>query len=167
MVFMVRLAQLPNSILIALVLLCTFECSSETGRFDVVSDHEALDKLKGVYYYYNDELNGRIISYFENGDTAAIAEYSEGVKNGVTQKWYATGQLKFEGHYKEGNYEGSVAEWYPNGQSYSLFNYELGKESGRQQAWLENGKFKANYEVIGDRKYGLTGLKNCRNDWED
>jgi antitoxin component YwqK of YwqJK toxin-antitoxin module len=167
MVFMVRPAQLPNSILMALFLLCTFACEAETKRFDVASDHEALAKVKGVYYYNDEELNGRILSYFENGDTAAIAEYSMGIKNGVTQKWYESGQLKFEGHYKEGSYEGSVAEWYPNGQPYSLFHYELGKEAGRQQAWLENGKFKANYEVIGDRKYGLTGLKNCSNDWED
>lgn len=167
MVFMVRLAQLPNSILIALFLLCTFACETEKKRFDVDSDHEKLVKIKGVYYYFDDFMNGRIISCFENGDTAAVGEYTLGVKNGITRKWYANGQLKFEGHYKDGNYEGSVAEWYPSGQPYSLFNYEYGKEAGRQQAWLENGKFKANYEVIGDRKYGLTGLKNCSNDWED
>ncbi|MFT5822953.1 MAG: antitoxin component YwqK of YwqJK toxin-antitoxin module [Crocinitomix sp.] len=164
---MVRLAQLPNNILLALFLLCTFACETEKERFDVALDHGKLTKVKGVYFLFDETLNGRIFSSFENGDTAAIAEYTEGVKNGVTRKWYEGGQLKFEGHYKDGNYEGSVTEWYPSGQAYSLFNYENGKEVGRQQAWLENGKFKANYEVIGDRKYGLTGIKNCSNDWEE
>ncbi|NOQ72173.1 MAG: hypothetical protein GQ574_09235 [Crocinitomix sp.] len=164
---MVRPVQLRNSLFLSLILLCTFACETEKKRHDVDSDHDKLLKLKGTYYYFDEALNGRIISYFENGDTAATAEYIDGVKNGVTRKWYNGGRLKFVGHYEDGNYEGTVAEWYPSGQPYSLFNYKAGKEVGRQQAWLENGKFKANYEVIGDRKYGLTGIKNCSNDWEE
>lgn len=167
MVFMARQAQLRNSVLITLILAFSFACQSEVERFDVESTHGKLNKVKGVYYLFDAPLNGSIATYFENGDTASIAQYTGGVKNGITQKWYQGGQLKFEGHYIDGSYDGSVAEWYPNGQPYSLFNYEAGKEVGRQQAWQENGKFKANYEVIGDRKYGLTGIKNCSNDWEE
>lgn len=166
MVSMARPAQFRNSLLFVLASFLAFGCKDEIGRIDVNLNHEKLNKVRGIYLIAGESFNGRIISYFENGDTASIGEYTDGIKNGVTRKWYVAGQLKFEGHYVDGNYEGEVAEWYPNGQRYSLFNYAAGKEIGRQQAWQENGKFKANYEVIGDRKYGLTGIKNCSNDWK-
>lgn len=164
---MVRLVQLRNSIFVGLILTLILACEGKKESLDVTSNHPELRKDKGVYYLADETLNGRIICFFENGDTASIAEYVGGIKSGTTRKYYIGGQLKFEGNFKAGNYEGSVAEWYPNGQPYSLFNYKSGKEVGRQQAWQENGKFKANYEVIGDRKYGLTGIKNCSNDWEE
>ena len=76
-------------------------------------------------------------------------------RQGYWEEYYEDGQLKFEGHYLQGEYNGTVAEWYPNGQAYSLFNYDSGVEVGPQKAWQANGKYKANYVVIGDRKYGL------------
>jgi antitoxin component YwqK of YwqJK toxin-antitoxin module len=165
---MVLRAQLRNKFLFGLIAVLAFACADkEIEWIDVNSTDKNLTKEKGTYFLFDKMLNGRIIAYFENGDTASIGEYANGVKNGVTRKWYGGGQLKFEGNYADGIYDGTVAEWYPDGRPYSLFNYEAGKEVGRQQAWQENGKFKANYEVIGDRKYGLTGIKNCSNDWEE
>jgi antitoxin component YwqK of YwqJK toxin-antitoxin module len=167
MVFMVRQVVFLNNILFGALCLIAFSCEEEKERFDVDSDHGKLNKVRGVYFLFDETLNGRIIDYYENGDTASIGEYANGIKNGMTRKWYPGGQMKFEGNYVDSYYQGAVAEWYPNGQPYSLFNYKGGKEIGRQQAWQENGKFIANYEVIGDRKYGLTGVKNCSNDWEE
>lgn len=164
---MVRQERLRNNIFQLLIGLFLISCSSEKVWNEVDINDERLEKKQGVYYFSGEPFYGKIIEYFQNGDTAVTAEYDEGKKNGVTQKFWRNGQLKFEGHYKNGVYHGVVSEWYEDGAPFSKFNYKEGKESGRQQAWKPDGTFKANYDVIGDRKYGLTGIKNCSNVWEE
>ena len=163
---MERQVQFRNSWIFLLLFLIS-SCTAG-DRYTVVNNtDEGLEKRRGKFYYNDQLLTGEIIGLFENGDTSNIAQYRNGIKEGTTKKWWENGNLKFEGHYHLGNYHGVVAEWYENGQPYTLFNYDNGKESGKQQAWKPNGNIKANYEVIGDRKYGLTGVKNCSNVWEN
>lgn len=165
MVFMARRAQLRNRFY--LFGLAFFIISCEKSRnFADVHDPE-LKKERGVYYLNSRLFSGVVYELYPNGDTLFSAQYQQGIKNGLTKKWWANGQLKFEGNFEKGTYQGSVSEWYEDGTPYAVSNYDQGKESGKQMAWKADGSLKANYQVIGDRKYGLTGVKNCSNVWDE
>ncbi|HJY63931.1 MAG TPA: toxin-antitoxin system YwqK family antitoxin, partial [Ignavibacteria bacterium] len=52
-------------------------------------------------------------------------------------------------------------DWNENGMLFNDFNYINGYEEGLQRAWYPDGSLQANYVVKNNRKYGLTGVKNC------
>lgn len=136
-------------------------------------------------YYQDKKYSGYIYDYFENGDTAYVGSYLNGIEEGVFKKWYRTNQLaeyrtyhegkkvgkhvgfwedgqpKFEFNFIAGELHGESNEWYRNGQAYKAFHYKMGYENGSQKMWWENGIIRANYVVKEGRRYGLIGLKLC------
>ncbi len=141
---------------------------SDVDQFDVLKmGQEGLKKEKGIYHFNGQVYNGAVYDLFDTGDTSEHIMLMNGVKNGVCRKWWKNGNLRFRANYKEGLYQGKVEEWYEDGTPFTAFNYEKGQECGLQQAWKPDGNIKANYEVVGDRKYGLTGVKNCNNNWNE
>ena len=136
-------------------------------------------------YYHDKKYSGYIYDHFENGDTAYVGSYLNGIEEGVFKKWYRTNQLaeyrayhegkkvgkhvgfwedgqpKFDFNFIAGELHGESNEWYPNGQAYKAFHYKMGYENGSQKMWWENGIIRANYVVKEGRRYGLIGLKLC------
>ena len=163
MAFMVRLELLLSSFLLLFLVSCGVEMPSDPIPFT----YEGVTKTKGIYYYQGEPFTGTFIEIISSGDTSIIEEYVDGKKNGTSKVWWPLGVLKFEAHYQDGLYQGQVSEWYVDGQPYSVFNYDKGYEAGKQIAWKSDGRIKANYEVINGRKYGLTGVKNCINVFEE
>ncbi|MGB1103361.1 MAG: toxin-antitoxin system YwqK family antitoxin [Crocinitomicaceae bacterium] len=163
---MARRALLRNNIY-WLVLLFLVACKEESSNIRVLTNDTLLKKYRGVFYFDDEPFNGHIIAPASNGDTMEVASYQNGVKEGLTMKYWTNGNMKFRAEYKDGIYHGAVEEWYENGQVFNRFTYKDGHENGRQQSWRPDGSLKANYEVKGGRKYGLTGSKNCSNDWAE
>jgi antitoxin component YwqK of YwqJK toxin-antitoxin module len=136
-------------------------------------------------YYQDKKYSGYIYDRFENGDSAFVGSYLNGVEEGVFKKWYRNNQLgeyrtyhlgkkvgkhvgfwedgqpKFDFNFIAGELHGESNEWYPNGQAYKAFHYKMGYENGSQKMWWENGVIRANYLVKQGRRYGLIGLKLC------
>lgn len=136
-------------------------------------------------YYQSKKYSGYTLDYFENGDTAFVGSYLNGIEEGIFKKWYRNkqlgehrtyhlgkkvgkhvgfwedGQLKFEFNFMEGELQGLANEWYRNGQPYKSFHYKMGYENGSQKMWWENGIIRTNYVVKQGRRYGLIGLKLC------
>jgi antitoxin component YwqK of YwqJK toxin-antitoxin module len=136
-------------------------------------------------YYKNAKYSGYIFDQFENGDSAFLGTYLNGIEEGVLKKWYPNNQLaeyrlyhagkkvgkhigfwengqpKFEFNFIEGELHGVANEWYRNGKAYKSFHYKMGYENGSQKMWWENGVIRANYAVKQGRRYGLIGLKLC------
>jgi len=136
-------------------------------------------------YYKNTKYSGYVFDRFENGDSAFLGSYLNGIEEGVFKKWYLNNQLgeyrtyhagkkvgkhvgfwedgqpKFEFNFMDGELEGITNEWYRNGQAYKAFHYKMGYENGSQKMWWENGIIRANYVVKQGRRYGLIGLKLC------
>mgnify|MGYP003885137069 FL=1 len=166
MAFMEQQERLRNSILLAISLFL-IACESAPQYYTVLNTDSDLSKERGVYFYNQALFFGSIIQLSSSGDTLEVSEYEYGIKEGVSRKFWPNGLLKFQAHYKKGIYHGEVSQWYQNGMPFTQFNYNNGKESGQQRAWKPDGTYKANYQVRGDRKYGLTGIKNCSNVWED
>ena len=136
-------------------------------------------------YYQDKKYSGYIYDRFENGDSAFVGSYLNGMEEGVFKKWYRNNQLgeyrtyhsgkkvgkhvgfwedgqpKFDFNFIAGELHGESNEWYPNGQAYKAFHYKMGYENGSQKMWWENGIIRANYVVKQGRRYGLIGLKLC------
>ncbi len=136
-------------------------------------------------YYQDKKYSGYIYDRFENGDSAFVGSYLNGMEEGVFKKWYRNNQLgeyrtyhsgkkvgkhvgfwedgqpKFDFNFIAGELHGESNEWYPNGQAYKAFHYKMGYENGSQKMWWENGIIRANYVVRQGRRYGLIGMKLC------
>jgi hypothetical protein len=96
-----------------------------------------------------------------NGARLERREYRNGQEHGVHRGWYPNGARRFIYRYKHGLMEGVQEAWYPDGTPYTRFEYVAGHEVGRQQMWTDRGILRANYVVVGNRRYGLMGTTGC------
>ena len=91
-----------------------------------------------------------------------IRFYRKGKKIGVHELFWDNGNKKMIAYFKNGEHNGEMTQWHKNGKVYKKFNYKSGFEEGNQKIWNDKGNLKANYDVIQGRRYGLTGIKNCK-----
>ncbi|NMH86696.1 hypothetical protein HHX25_04215 [Flavivirga sp. Y03] len=144
--------QLDNGVLL-------YKNTAFTGNLQT---YYVSGNLKSDIEYVAGRKEGYEKHWFENGSKSMERLYIKGVKSGVHKAWWNDTILKFEYHFNEkGEYHGIVREWYETKQLYRDFNYVNGKEVGRQRLWKPDGTIKANYEVVGDERFGLIGLKKC------
>jgi antitoxin component YwqK of YwqJK toxin-antitoxin module len=166
--------------------------ASDTLQPEIVLPNQYLNRKEqflsfhqDTLYYQDKKYSGYIYDRFENGDSAFVGSYLNGIEEGVFKKWYRNNQLgeyrtyhsgkkvgkhvgfwedgqpKFDFNFIAGELHGESNEWYPNGQAYKAFHYKMGYENGSQKMWWENGIIRANYVVKQGRRYGLIGLKLC------
>ena len=166
--------------------------ASDTLQPEIVLPNQYLNRKEqflsfhqDTLYYQDKKYSGYIYDHFENGDSAFVGSYLNGIEEGVFKKWYRNNQLgeyrtyhegkkvgkhvgfwedgqpKFEFNFIAGELQGIANEWYRNGQPYKAFHYKMGYENGSQKMWWENGIIRANYVVKQGRRYGLIGLKLC------
>ncbi len=184
-----RARSLIKIIIIAVIISAGFVFqflnTSETGT-TVYSNDKLLSRMNGNLFYSGKMFTGKIIELYINGDAAKVTSYKDGVEDGIEiafyndgkimeqryyekgQKagihfgWWNNGNVKFIFNFKDGIYEGNQREWNEKGLLYTDFNYVKGHEEGLQRAWYLDGTLQANYVVKNNRKYGLTGVKNCQ-----
>ena len=141
-------------------------------------------------YYHHTLFTGYRYGQYENGDTAFIQSYFNGVEEGTQKQWYSNKQLEEKRFYingrKEGvhrgwwpngkpkfyftvynnDYTGEFREWMPSGLLIKCFHYEKGYEKGSQRLWWSDGTVRANYVIKNGKKYGLLGYKICENPYD-
>ena len=135
-----------------------------SGRLEYYYEDGSISER---WTYWQGALEQVAIGWYPGGQNKWMRYYEKGKKEGVHIRRYANGSLKSRACYKADYYEGEVKEWYPNGQLFRKFNYVDGQESGPQKMWKSDGRIKANYVVRNGRRYGLTGVKNCVNVFEE
>jgi len=114
--------------------------------FSIFAEREVdIDKIKyddkkelGYVNYKDDELDGLIKEYYENG------------------------QIKSEMYYKSGNLDGPATEYYENGQVYIQESYKDGELDGESFNFNEDGSLRSkavykNGELVGDIVQGGVG----------
>lgn len=116
-----------------------------------------------VASFENGLEDGEWRSYYSNGQIREKRYYSKGKKTGLFEGWWSSGVKRLEYHFEDGEYEGNCRDWNDKHLLVSSMNYTKGYENGLQQQFYETGKVKANYMMIGGRRYGLLGTKNCVN----
>ncbi len=183
---MVRRALLASKLLYGVCLLLA-ACSNPTPMVYVDAATVLPDRATGLLYHNAAPVTGIVFACYPNGDTALLqpcrngreegcvkqwypggqveAErwYHNGKKEGLHRGWWPDGKVKFAYHFSNGEYNGGVEEWYNNGQPFRVMHYRDGHEEGMQKMWYFNGQIKANYAVFKNRRYGLSGTKNCIN----
>jgi antitoxin component YwqK of YwqJK toxin-antitoxin module len=164
--------------------------SLHKGNEIVVVKNYTLQSSKNIFI--DNEvvyINGKVYTGFiyklypNNKDTFLIDEYSDGLLNGISKKWYANNQIMEKRNYSTGKKNGrqisywengnkkfefvakddELKEWTNEGKLIHLANYVNGQEEGTQKLWYNNGKIRANYVMKNGKRYGLLGTKNCKN----
>jgi hypothetical protein len=157
--------------------------------FKLVSD-TGFNFEQDTLYFKSQKYSGKQYFLYPNKDTAFVKSYLNGLLEGVQKQWYVNQVLAEERLYvsnkKEGlhkgwwengkpkysypfyndEYQGEVQEWYFSGQLYKRFHYEKGQEEGSERLWFEDGSVRANYVIKKGKKYGLIGIKLCKNPYE-
>jgi len=149
-----------------------------------------FNKQQDTIYFAGQFFTGYRYTLYENGDTASLQSYFNGVEEGFQQQWYPNKQLAEKRFYingkKEGiqqgwwpdgkqkfyfeadndRYDGEFKEWYSSGLLGKDFHYVNGQEEGSEKLWWDNGSVRANYVIRDGKKYGLIGLKTCTNPYD-
>ena len=89
----------------------------KNGELDgkILSYHEN-GSIYGLRYYIDGEKDGTHIYKFPNGNTELEHSFSKGIKNGLYQTFYDSGKLKEKFTYSMGKIDGIYQYYYPNGQ---------------------------------------------------
>lgn len=164
--------------------------AQKTPQIFHVADDENFNFKQDTLYYKIIKYSGKQYLLYPNKDTAFVKMYLNGMLEGVQKQWYPNGVLAEERLYvsnkKEGQhkgwwengkpkycyqfyndeYQGEVQEWYFSGQLFKRFHYEKGQEEGSERLWFEDGSVRANYVIKKGKKYGLIGIKLCKNPYE-
>ena len=139
-------------------------------------------------YFNNQKYSGYVYDIYASKDTAFVIGYLHGLQEGICKKWYeekhqiaedryfvdgkkegihrawfANGQVKFEFVISNDVYIGELKEWFSNRLLAKHFHYKNGQEEGSQKMWWDNGTIRANYVIKNGKKYGLLGVKLCKN----
>jgi antitoxin component YwqK of YwqJK toxin-antitoxin module len=157
------------------------------GSRTAAADDPELSLRQDSLYHHGQPFTGMVVSLRNPGDTISVGSWKNGVedgrhkvwhtsgtpseeryfvngrKTGTHRGWFPDGNPSFVYEFTAGEHHGKAEEWYPNGQQYRIFNYNAGYEEGLQRMWREDGSLRANYAVRNGRRYGLIGLKLCRN----
>ena len=170
-----------------LFVICTPDRDKDNTE-KIISADTGLQSINGTAYYDNSLFNGTVFTLFENtSDTAAIFSFKKGKEHGVWKKFYASGQSEERREFDNGRKTGELVTWWENGNKklqcffvddefegiYREWNkdgllikemkYKKGHEEGPQKYYYDNGKLRSNYVIIGGRRFGLLGTKNCVN----
>lgn len=123
-----------------------------------------LDNSKNLKYivtYQNGIKNGVSKRWYDNGNINYETQYVNGRKQGLTKVWYKNGQLQSEATYFKGVIHGKKVTWYATGEKQKERKLRYGQEHGLQKAWRKTGKLYANYEAVNGRIFGLLGSNMC------
>jgi antitoxin component YwqK of YwqJK toxin-antitoxin module len=88
----------------------------------------------------NGKLDGKYMSWYDNGEPFEICMYKEGELHGKYMKWNINGQPWVYSNYKEGKLDGEFKMFYNNGILSEHFHYENGLLHGDYKLFHENGE---------------------------
>lgn len=112
----------------------------------------------GKIYYDKSDRKGltEYTLYYDNGNKAADMRIThEGIREGKTTSYYATGQISEEVNYTNGSKEGPSLTTYKNGNKRTETNYKGDLQDGYYKAWFTNGNLMQEGWYKADIKQGL------------
>jgi antitoxin component YwqK of YwqJK toxin-antitoxin module len=119
------------------------------------------------------EKNGPILTYSENGTLKTKVTYTNGIKNGSSYLYYPDGKtIQLEMPYVNGKREGVSRKYYENGKIYAETSYKNDLLDGIRRLFFTNGKVKAeipyreNNPGIGLIEYLVNGGIKTPNEME-
>jgi antitoxin component YwqK of YwqJK toxin-antitoxin module len=118
-----------------------------------ISSSGPPDTLHCKMNFKNNKLDGKVICYEYYSDLIHIENYTNGIKNGLSQSLHSNGNIRSETNYKDGKKDGYSKNYHANGKVSEIELYKSDNLIGHAEIYYENGQL-YNYEnVNGDKKY--------------
>jgi len=89
-----------------------------------VNQYDENGKLKKVWHYMKNKLQGLSVGYYENGAIKEEEDFQQGELQGITKLFYASGVLRSEESYRQGKLDGVTMDYYENGKIKRLDQYK-------------------------------------------
>ena len=101
--------------------------------------------------YENDQIEGPVTTYFENGQLQDRTEFSNNVPNGKSERFFPDGAVQQIIHFEEGRLQGPYEEYYPNSKIKRRANYRDGELEGEEFTFYDDGS----KDVVANYKKGF------------
>ncbi len=118
-------------------------------------DHTILKETFSVLEGKERMLDGKYISYYENGNLKSEGYYRNNKPTGYWNYYYENGKLKMRGQLKGKSTHGVWQYYYENGQLSMEGEIHNGKREGIWKFYFESGPLKSKGEFINGEKTGI------------
>jgi antitoxin component YwqK of YwqJK toxin-antitoxin module len=113
------------------------------GSFNPES--ETHSQIKTEYRLAGGVMDGKYISYFQNGQKQQEGSYKEGAQNGKFHYWHQNGTLNYEVDFEKGKWHGKKTTFFQSGKVSTLEFYKEGKLQGSKKSYDESENLSAEY----------------------
>ena len=98
--------------------------------------------------YENDQIEGTVKTYFEDGQLQDRTKFSNNVPNGKSERFFRDGAVQQIIHFEAGRLQGPYEEYYPTGKIKRRATYQDGELEGEELTFHEDGSkaIVANYK---------------------
>lgn len=110
---------------------------------------------KSISNYSNGKLNGKYTTYFPNGNIQYDYQYKDDLTNGLCKEYFENGRLKISSNMIDGKQNGKGYEYYESGKLYATFYCVSGTLQGEAIEYYENGKMKSKGNYSNGSKNGI------------
>lgn len=98
--------------------------------------------------------NGKMVTYFRNGNLSSKMTYVDGDLNGDQTYYHSNGKVSFESKEDFNMTEGPATAYYDNGQPKEKYNYLHNDYQGAYQSFYQDGKPRQTGTYFNDLKHG-------------
>jgi antitoxin component YwqK of YwqJK toxin-antitoxin module len=105
-------------------------------------------------HYEDGVLEGKVSSWYENGQMMGEEEYHLGTPHGAWRTWHPDGTHASEEHYANGVLDGALEHWHANGKPAAKATYDKGTPLGVMTFWHPNGELAERGEFLDGKRVG-------------
>ncbi len=120
----------------------------------VDSDEKKVKAMEAVFK--NNNLHGKAMEYYPNGQQSSVAFYKDGVQEGLVQLFHKNGKLAVEMTFKEGKENGMMRQYFPKGALCREVEVVAGLKTGEEKTYFEDGKLNSIYRYKEGKLNGLS-----------
>ncbi|GAB2456145.1 hypothetical protein GCM10011375_04200 [Hymenobacter qilianensis] len=104
--------------------------------------------------YLNGQPDGEWVFLHRNGATREVRRYASGVRQGLSEEYYATGKLKQRYSYVNDELDGFCELFYPDGVVQRAGFYQHGQEQGEWRQYYADGTLSEQYNLLNGTVHG-------------
>jgi antitoxin component YwqK of YwqJK toxin-antitoxin module len=108
-------------------------------------------KKRQVAQLKNDQPDGYVTDFYENGQMEVRVPYKAGLKQGKAESWHPGGQKSGEAEYRDNAQEGLEVRWNEQGVKVLERTFQAGALHGKEWRWDDAGRFRECTCVIGGK----------------
>ena len=107
-----------------------YEVTDTKGIYSTKISYDSVGMVRRITPYKSGLKDGVVQKFDASGNLIAEINYKDGVKEGYANGFFPTREKAFRKRYVKGNVEGELTCYFPNGENAAEFNYKEGKKQG-------------------------------------